>query len=248
MPLISAALIITTVFLTSFVSGIFGMAGGLILMGVLVALVGVAQAMIVHGIIQMFANGYRAYRLRSYIIWPVFGFYCLGAVAGIGLLIFVSWTPDRRMVYLMLGLVPLLLWLPKDFLKLNIERPAQSILAGVCVQALNTLVGVAGPLLDIFFVRSSMGRHQIVATKSVAQSLSHLVKASFWSLPVITQAGWGAMPPLWLFIIALPVSMFGTQLGGLVLQRMTDQGFRRWIRGLVTIVGSIFLLRAAGLY
>ena len=248
MPLVSAGVIFTTVFLTSFVSGIFGMAGGLILMGVLVSLVGVASAMIIHGVIQMFANGYRAYLLRAYMIWPVFGFYCLGAVAGIGLLIFVSWTPDRRLVYLMLGLIPLLLWLPKNLLRLNIERPGQSILAGFCVQLLNTLVGVAGPLLDIFFVRSSMGRQQIVATKSVTQSLSHLVKASFWSWPVIAQAGWAAMPPIYLFIIALPLSMLGTRLGGLVLQRMTDDRFRRWMRSLVTIIGSIFLLRAAGLY
>ena len=74
MPLVSAGVIFTTVFLTSFVSGIFGMAGGLILMGVLVSLVGVASAMIIHGVIQMFANakfgdisasGHRYFRVSS---------------------------------------------------------------------------------------------------------------------------------------------------------------------------------------
>ncbi|MBR9834828.1 MAG: sulfite exporter TauE/SafE family protein, partial [Alphaproteobacteria bacterium] len=47
MPLVSALLILATTLLTSFISGIFGMAGGLILMGVLAALVSVAMAMII---------------------------------------------------------------------------------------------------------------------------------------------------------------------------------------------------------
>ncbi len=41
---IAAAVILVTVLVTSFISGIFGMAGGLIFMGVLNALVPVATA------------------------------------------------------------------------------------------------------------------------------------------------------------------------------------------------------------
>ena len=46
-----------TVLGTSFLSGIFGMAGGLILLGVLLMFMDVAPAMILFGIIQMGANG-----------------------------------------------------------------------------------------------------------------------------------------------------------------------------------------------
>ena len=60
-----AGIIIVTTALTSFLSGIFGMAGGIILMAVLVALVSVATAMVIHGGIQMVANGYRAFLLRE---------------------------------------------------------------------------------------------------------------------------------------------------------------------------------------
>jgi len=248
MSLFAILSILATTLVTSFISGIFGMAGGIILMAVLVALVSVASAMIIHGGIQMFANGYRAFLLRDAIDWRVFGYYCIGAAAGVAVLFFISWTPDKQALYLLLGLTPLLVWLPKERLHLDIKRADHSIFAGFIVQGLNTLAGVAGPLLDLFFVRAEMTRQQIVATKSVTQSLSHLIKIGFWSVPVISAAGWSALPPWWLFALAIPLSMLGTRLGKQVLERMTDVNFRKWMKGLVTAIGCILLLRAAGLY
>lgn len=248
MSVFAAAIILATTLVTSFISGIFGMAGGIILMAVLVALVSVAMAMIIHGGIQMFANGYRAFLLRDAIDWRVFGYYCIGAGVGVAALFFVSWTPDKQALYLLLGLTPMLIWMPKERLHLDIKRAEHAIIAGFGVQGLNTLAGVAGPLLDLFFVRADMTRQQIVATKSVTQALSHLVKIGFWSVPVVTAAGWGALPPWWLFAAAIPLSMLGTTLGKRVLERMNDVNFRKWMKGLVTAIGAVLLLRAAGLY
>lgn len=248
MSVLAATMILLTTLVTSFISGIFGMAGGIILMAVLVALVSVAMAMIIHGGIQMFANGYRAFLLRQSIDWRVFSYYCIGASVGVAALFFVSWVPDKRTLYLLLGLTPLLIWLPKERLHLDIKRLDHAVFAGFCVQGLNTLAGVAGPLLDLFFVRADMTRQQIVATKSVTQALSHLIKIGFWSVPVVTAAGWSALPPWWLFAAAIPLSMIGTTLGKQVLERMTDVNFRKWMKGLVTAIGLVLLMRAAGLY
>ena len=248
MSSLAFSLILITTLLTSFLSGIFGMAGGLILMAVLISLVSVAMAMIIHGGIQMFANGYRAYLLRGYIQWRVVGYYSVGAVFGVLALIFVSWTPDKQALYLLLGLTPLLIWLPKERLHLNIRKPTHAVFAGFGVQGLNTLAGVAGPLLDLFFIRAQMTRHQIVATKSITQALSHLIKIGFWSVPLIYAAGWQAMPPIWLFVLAIPLSMLGTRLGKQVLERMSETAFQKGMKGLVTAIGGVLLLRAAGLY
>jgi len=248
MSAIVAFIILATTLVTTFISGIFGMAGGIILMAVLVAMVSVAMAMIIHGGIQMFANGYRAFLLRDAIDWRVFGLYCVGAGAGVAALFFVSWTPDKQALYLLLGLTPMLVWLPKERLHLDIQRADHAVAAGFIVQGLNTLAGVAGPLLDIFFVRAEMTRQQIVATKSVTQALSHFIKIGFWSVPVIGAAGWSAMPPWWLFAAAIPLSMLGTSLGKRILESMNDTGFRKWMKGLVTAIGAVLLLRAAGLY
>ena len=53
---------------TAFLSGIFGMAGGLILMGVLLALMPVPAAMMLHGVTQLASNGWRAFLWRDHIV------------------------------------------------------------------------------------------------------------------------------------------------------------------------------------
>ena len=72
MSLIVLAIVAAATLVTSFISGILGMAGVMILMGVLIAILPVATAMLLHGITQFAANGYRALMLRAAIDWPVF--------------------------------------------------------------------------------------------------------------------------------------------------------------------------------
>lgn len=248
MTLLTASLILLTVLVTTFISGIFGMAGGIIFMGVLAALVPVATAMIVHGAVQMFSNGYRAWLWHAHIDWAVMRRYALGSVAAVALLFALSWRPDVQQVYLMLGATAMLVWVPKRALDLDIQKRFQAEGAGFVVQALNTVAGVAGPLLDLFFVTTDMTRHAIVATKAVTQVLAHAVKIAFWSVPVISAAGWGALPDWWLIAAAIPLAMVGTTLGGKVLDRMSDVNFKRWMKYLVTAIGLLMFARAFELF
>lgn len=253
MTSLAALIILAASAITAFISGIFGMAGGIILMAVLISLasVSVAMAMIIHGSIQMVANGWRAFLLREHIDWKGFRAYSIGAIFGIAALALVfltDWRPDKQLVYLVLGLTPMLVWLPKERLDLDFQKRSHAIFAGFGVQALNTIAGVAGPLLDLFFVRNAYTRQQIVATKSVTQCLSHIVKVAFWTVPVVSTSGWGAMPPVWFFALAIPIAMSGTWVGKQVLARMEDANFKRYVRWIVTAIGGVLLLRAAGLY
>lgn len=240
----AAAVILITVSVTSFISGIFGMAGGLIMMGVLVALVPVSTAMIAHGIIQTVANGWRAWLLRQHIDYKILIRYAIGSSISIALLASISWTPDKQILYVLLGLVPFLVWLPQNRFNLDIRRPSLAFAAGLSVSGLNTIAGVAGPLLDLFFVKNDMTRQEIVATKSITQVMSHLVKIVFWSFTIILATQAEDFPPYWLLLLAVPLSMTGTWLGGLILARMTDINFKRWMKFLVTLIGIVFLFRA----
>lgn len=246
MSITTALIILLTVLVTTFISGIFGMAGGIIFMGVLAACVPVATAMIIHGAVQMFSNGYRAWLWRGHIDWSVFRRYALGSILAVGVLFALSWRPDSQQVYLMLGLITLLVWVPKAALDLDIQKRFQAEGAGLIVQALNTVAGVAGPLLDLFFVKTDMTRHEIVATKAVTQVLAHFVKIGFWSVPVIVSAGEADMPPWWLIAAAIPLTMLGTTLGGNVLNMMSDVNFKRYMKYLVTLIGAVMLVKAAG--
>lgn len=240
----AAIVILITVSVTSFISGIFGMAGGLIMMGVLVALVPVSTAMIAHGIIQTVSNGWRAWLLRQHIDYKILFRYAIGSSISIALLAGISWTPDKQILYVLLGLVPFLVWLPQKRFNLDIRRPSLAVAAGVSVSGLNTVAGVAGPLLDLFFVKNNMTRQEIVATKSIAQVMSHFVKIVFWSFTIVLATRLEDFPPYWLLLLAVPLSMTGTWLGGLILARMTDVNFKRWMKFLVTLIGIVFLFRA----
>ena len=72
MTVAAYALLALTILVSSFISGVFGMAGGMILLGVLLNYFDVPSAMILFSIIQFCANGWRAYQWRHYVRWPIF--------------------------------------------------------------------------------------------------------------------------------------------------------------------------------
>ena len=74
-------LTIVSVLATSFLSGVFGMAGGMILMGVLVAFMPVSAAMVLHGAAQLTANGWRAFLWRRNSDFRIFGRFLVGLLA-----------------------------------------------------------------------------------------------------------------------------------------------------------------------
>lgn len=240
----AGALIIVTAFLTAFLSGILGMAGGLILMGALALLLPVSAAFVTHGILQLVANGWRAVVHREFVDWAILRNYAVASFAAAAVVSLIGFTPSRPLLFLLLGLVPMLVWLPRHWVRLDAARTPHALLSGFLVTSLNLTAGVAGPLLDIFFVRTALTRHQIVATKAATQVFSHLAKIIVFGAPLLGSDTAG-MPPAWMFLIAIPVSMIGTMCGGWVLDRISDVNFKRWTAIVVTIIGGFYLAKAA---
>jgi len=115
--------ILATAFATSVLSGILGMAGGMILMAVLATTLPVAAAMILRGAVQLTANGSRAWFLRSHVEWNVLPWYAAGAGAVLALFIAVNLVPDAGLILLLLGLFSLAGRFSGKFAKLDITRP-----------------------------------------------------------------------------------------------------------------------------
>lgn len=244
----AAAVLVGTAFLTAVLSGIFGMAGGLVLMGVLALLLPVSAAFVTHGVLQLVANGWRAVLHRQHICWPILARYMLASAAAAAAVLLISFVPSRPLLFLMLGLVPLLVWLPKDWIGLDAARTPHALLSGFLVTGLNLTAGVAGPLLDIFFVRTELTRHQIVATKAATQVFSHLAKIVVYGAPLLAAGDATGLPALWVFALAIPLSMAGTAVGGRVLDRISDVHFKRWTAWIVTLIGLGYLVKAVALW
>lgn len=243
MTLLAAACVVLAAFATATVSGVLGMAGGLLLMGVLLLVLPVALAFVVHGLLQLVSNGWRAVLQREHLRWRVVGWYGCGSVLAAGLAAVVAYVPDKALTYLVLGLVPGLVWLPKGRLSLDAERPLHAVLAGVSVTGLNLVAGVSGPLLDVFFVRTVMGRHGVVATKAATQVLAHAAKVLVYGAALT-----GGQHVPWLVVLAaVPLSMLGTAVGGRLLDRLSDASFQTVTRWVVTGIGAVYLVQAARL-
>jgi uncharacterized membrane protein YfcA len=247
MTLSIGVFIIAMSFLTAAVSGVFGMAGGLALKGALALVLPVSATFVVHGLLQLVANGWRAVLHRRHVSWRIVAVFALGAFTAGGLIGLVAYEPTRATLYLLMGLAPALVWLPQGWVKVDASRPAQAYLCGVSVTGMNLTAGVAGPLLDIFFVRTALTRHEIVATKAATQVFSHLMKVLVYGAPLFAAGGKG-VPPLWVFALAVPLSMLGTAAGGLVLDRLSDVNFKRYLRLILTVIGVVYLVQAARLY
>jgi uncharacterized membrane protein YfcA len=88
-------IIIVAALVTACISGVFGMAGGLIFMGVIATFLGVAEAMVVHGAVQSVSNGYRAFLLKEGVRWDILGWQLLGALPAISLMLLASITLNK---------------------------------------------------------------------------------------------------------------------------------------------------------
>lgn len=247
MSLATAAILFVTAFFTAMLSGVFGMAGGLVLMGVLALVLPVSAAFVTHGLLQMVANGWRAILHARHVRWDIVGWYALASLTAGVIVALIAYTPSKPVLYLLMGLVPGLVWLPQKALRLDAAKPAHALTSGFLVTALNLTAGVAGPLLDIFFVRTELTRHAIVATKAATQVFSHLAKILVYGAPLIAAKD-AQMPPWWVFAGAVPLSMLGTVAGGRILHRMSDVNFKRWTRWVVTAIGAVYLVQAIQLF
>ena len=247
MSYLAALFIVALAFVTATLSGVFGMAGGLMLMGGLALVLPVSAAFVTHGVLQLVANGWRAILHRRHVRWDIVGWYALASAIAGAAVAMISLVPSKPVLYLLMGLVPGLLWLPQRMINLDAAHPPQAFVSGLMVTGLNLTAGVAGPLLDLFFVRTVLTRHAIVATKAATQVFAHLAKILVYGAPMLTAKGQG-MPPWWMFAIAVPLSMAGTVVGGRILDRMNDVDFKSWTKWIVTAIGCVYLVQAAQLF
>ena len=91
------AIIAATILVTSFISGIFGMAGGIILLGVLLIFLDVAPAMVLFGTIQTASNGWRAALWLRYVDWGIVWRYLVGSTLMFLALRSVAILPSKAM-------------------------------------------------------------------------------------------------------------------------------------------------------
>jgi uncharacterized protein len=234
------AVVAVTTLLTSFISGIFGMAGGMMLLGVLLVFMDVAPAMVLFGVIQMSANGWRAALWWRRVEWSIVWRFLVGSTLMFFALRSIAVLPSKATLYLTLGLLPFAAdLLPKSW-NPDITRPGVPYVCGAIIILLQLLAGAAGHILDVFFQKSRLDRMTIVGTKAVTQVTGHVYRIAYFGS---FEAAFDFSVPWWGYVGAIGLACAGTSLAALVLMRMTDDGFRMWSRRVTIGVSVTYLAR-----
>ena len=231
--------ILATVLATSVLSGILGMAGGMLLMAVLVSLLPVSGAMVLHGAVQAMANGSRCWFLRHHVQWRILPPYLAGAGLAVAAFAALRLVPDPAVVLLAVGLLPWIARMVPGLGNLDMSRPATAFLCGILVTAAQLVAGASGPLLDLFYLRSPLSRHQIVASKAVTQTLGHVLKLSYYGALLDAEQHL----PLWFFAAAMAAAVAGTRIGTWLLDHVPDGLFRRASAGIILAIATACLIK-----
>lgn len=240
LPLV--ATVAVGVVFTSFLSGIFGMAGGMVLMGLLLAIMPLPAAMVLHGVTQMTSNGWRAWLWREHIAWPIVARFAGGSLLAAAAFAVVAVVPGKGVALIILGLTPFLALALPERARLNVTRPSHAVAGGAVCMVLQLLAGVSGPILDTFFVQSGLTRHGIVSTKAAVQTLGHALKLVYFgtALAVLGES----LSPV-ILALAVVLAVVGTQSSRLVLDRMSDAQFKRWSRWIIMVLSIVYLGQGA---
>ena len=233
-------LLFTAALITSFISGVLSMAGGMILMGIFSFLLAVPAAMMLHGITQTFSNGSRVWWYRHHIRKVVLIPYTLGAFTILGIFSVTAFIPPAGLIFLLIGLFPFLTrMLPKSF-NLDIEQPKIAFLSGLAVTLTQMLAGASGPALDIFYLQSKLTKEEILGTKAVTQTFGHILKLIYYGSLMMSA---GNSLNGWLITTVIIAALLGNFLGSLIVKRISDVQFKMAGRYIVLIIGAIYLAK-----
>jgi uncharacterized membrane protein YfcA len=216
--------------LTSVVSGMMGMAGGMLLLAFMLLRWEPLLAIPMHGVVQLVANGSRAWFLRKHVMWkPVrrFAWPLLPAGAlGLALLSTVPASASR----IAIGLFVLAATWLKSFFAIDSRHAVRALpVGGAMVGFFSTLLGATGPLLGPFILALELSSQGTIATLAACQIFQHASKVLLFGVQGFDLWRY-ALPCLALSLCAIAGSAIGTRL----LDRIPQTRFRLTIKVVLT--------------
>lgn len=216
-----------TALLTSILSAVAGLGGGVILLLVIAQYVAPTTAIPIQGAIQLVSNGSRAALLRRSVSWPVVGWSSLLLLPGSLLGVAIATNVPEDAVRVVLALFVLgLAWRP-GWLKLTPpstttigtappRRRAMLLGLGGASGLLNSTVGASGPMTSPFFKAVTATHVAFVSTAAATQVAAHTSK-----LVAFTTGGWEIADHIDVIAVGIVGVVAGSWIGTLLLGRIT---------------------------
>lgn len=222
---------------SSVVSGVMGLAGGMLLLAVLLLFLDPLVAIPVHGVVQLVSNASRAWFQRRHVRWDAvwrFAWPLLPAgAAGLHLLRTVPADGGRLLIG---AFVLVATWTPGwlGFGSRSGDPRRALAWGGALVGFASTSVGATGPLLAPFILALELGTQATVGTLAACQIFQHLSKVALFGASGF-DFGEFALPLVGL----CAASVAGSAIGARLLDRVPERAFRRAVRLLLTALALV---------
>ena len=180
-------ILILSAFITSSISAVLGMGGGIILLGIMAIIIPEGYKVIaLHGMVQLFSNTTRTYVFRKYVKTQLIKQFFNGALIGIsfsvGIIITLIYYFDVQsaneikveVLKPFIGLFIVWNLFLKGPKKAKIVKSFVPV--GLVAGLSSIFVGAVGPLIAPFFLVKSFNKEHIIANKAAAQMITHLSK------------------------------------------------------------------------
>jgi uncharacterized membrane protein YfcA len=228
---------------TSIISGILGMAGGLLLLVALLVRLEPVVAIPIHGIVQLVSNGSRAWFLRREVRWGAVLRFAWPLVPAGVLGIWVARSIPAAAGQIGIGLFVLFATLAPKKLSLGAgpERAKRALpLGGALVGFFSIVVGATGPLLGPFVLALNLGSEATVATMAACQIFQHASKVLLFGVTGFSFTRF-LLPTLCLCVAAVIGSAIGTRL----LDRVPERAFRNVVRVMLSLLALELIVEGA---
>lgn len=205
---------------TSVISALAGLGGGIILLAVIAQFHVPATAIPIHGAIQLASNGSRSLILRRDISWRAVAYGSALIVPGVFLGVAVATRVPADATRLAMAIFILVAtWRPSV---LRWDRPGRTergmIPVGAVSGFLSATVGASGPVVSPFYRAITKNHQAFVATAGATQVLSHGAKLVGFSLD-----GFAFSDHLGLMGIGIVGVLAGTWIGTNLLHRANER-------------------------
>lgn len=231
-------ILLPVAFLSSMLSGILGMGGGVLLVATMATTLPPGAVVAVHGVVQLVSNSTRTLQLLPHVRWRIALLYVPGLVLGV--LATLPLYRDTELPWFK----PLIGAFVLAFLAWDQWRPKRLVLplwvffpAGIASGVVTLLVGASGPFLAAFFLRDDLDRREVIATKAFLQTFGHAAK-----IPAFLSLGFDYVGEAALILPLLAAVVAGTIAGNWVLDRMSETLFRKAFRWVLLALGVRLLV------
>ncbi|MCE2389975.1 MAG: sulfite exporter TauE/SafE family protein [Proteobacteria bacterium] len=230
-------------FATSVLSAVIGMAGGIVLLAVMLLFFDPIVAIPLHGVVQLVSNSTRSIVQRRHLAWGIVRWYALPllplALAGV----YVALSIPAVLGKALIGAFVLVATLRPGWLRI---RPPGAggvarrfALLGSATGFLSSLIGATGPLIAPFFLDLGLSRQSVVGTKAACQTLGHMAKIAAFGW-----VGFAYLEHAGLLALMSAMVIAGTALGSRLLERVDEVLFTRLYRTVLTLIALRLLASA----